>query len=312
MGASSSTRSTRGTPAVKRRLRASVAAPGLRKTNQDAGAAAGRRQDVDDAAERFHQAFADREAHARARRALIGGARPMKQIEDLVPLVARNASTPIPDGQLEGARFAPAFDADFAAGGRVFRCVFQQVYEHLLDQRGIRVHQLVPFVHGHLDAPVTERSLEPLPCRAHNVPDVAPVAARSQRSVAETCHIEQVLDVTVQAIRFLDDALEQLALVRLGERAVEIHQGRGRAFDGDKGCPQIVRDRRQQRGTELVRLGEQARALHVRGELQLLEGRAGLIAHGVEQALLPGVERAPAVDRPDADDGEAPFHAEDR
>ena len=96
--------------------------------------------------------------------------------------------------------------------------------------------------------------------RADHLGDVVPLLLRPERPALDAGEVEEVADEPGQPIRLLVDRGQEIALRRVVPVHVLLQEaGRGR-FDGGERRAQIVRDRREERGLQLVRLLERGGA----------------------------------------------------
>ena len=118
-----------------------------------------------------------------------------------------------------------------------------------------------------------------------------------------------------QALGLVDYGGQQVDLGGRVERAVEVAQRAGGPEHGGERRPEVVRDRREKRLPQPVRLGEELRPVEVLDELDALDGEPPLVAERVEQAPpLRGQDRTGrvGVDADDADRAPARVHGQEQ
>ena len=79
------------------------------------------------AADRIQQSARDRQAHAGARRRLLGAAPAIEALEQVIQLAGIESRTVIGDGDRDAVRLGPRIDDDVAIGGRVARGILEQM-----------------------------------------------------------------------------------------------------------------------------------------------------------------------------------------
>ena len=109
-------------------------------------------------------------------------------------------------------------------------------------------------------------------------------------AVLELGHGEEVLDGAVEPLGVVVDVGDELGLALLGERLGRCEQDVGVAGDGGQGRPEVMRDRPQQIGPELLVLGEDRRLLALADRPLALERDGRLADHGEAGRLLLLVE----------------------
>jgi hypothetical protein len=80
------------------------------------------------------------------------------------------------------------------------------------------------------------------------VGNIGQTIAERQRAGFEPCHIEQIADEAVQALRLLLDDLQHIRTPGVIECTMLARQARHRTEDGGERCAEIMRNRGEQSG----------------------------------------------------------------
>ena len=107
---------------------------------------------------------------------------------------------------------------------------------------------------------------------ANDVAGRHPVARQLQATVAETGHVEQVLDIAVQSLGLVAGAFQQFATIRRRDRLTQRQQAVDGAAHGRQRRAQVVGDRGEQGAAQLLGLAVQARGLQVLGQASPRQG----------------------------------------
>ncbi len=124
--------------------------------------------------------------------------------------------------------------------------VFQDVQDRLLQQGPVQLHPRQ--VGGEIarDPPPAGPLADPRQGRRDHLPYIDPFPFRGQRPGLQSGHVEQVADVTIQALRLLPDALEQVAPHGGRQLVAIVQQGGGGPQNGRQRRAEIVTDRVEQ------------------------------------------------------------------
>ncbi len=118
--------------------------------------------------------------------------------------------------------------------------------------------------------------------------------------MAETGHVEQVLDIAVQSLGLVAGAFQQFATIRRRDRLAQRQQAVDGAAHGRQRRAQVVGDRGEQGAAQLLGFAVQARGLQVLGQASPRQGLGQGLAEGGEQAPALRAQRL-AVKRRDTE-----------
>src|SRR5436309_3372054 len=91
----------------------------------------------DPSAERLDKAAADRQTEAGAGTPAVLGLDTVEFIEDAFEIAGRYSGSLVDDLDLDEFPVPPCTDIDAAAGRRIFRCIVEQIEQHLLEQHRV-------------------------------------------------------------------------------------------------------------------------------------------------------------------------------
>ena len=185
-----------------------------------------------------------------------------------------------------------------ASRRRVPPGVLEQVREHLVELDGI--HGRRPGASGGSSADHGVLG-EPGRIRARTTSTISSIAAGwrvgRERARADPRQVEDVADQPVQAVRLLEDRREQLSLLRRVVVDGGVEEAGHARLDRRERRPQVVGDRREHRGAELVGLGVELCVPRARVQARAVERGGRLAGRRFEQELIVAGER-PAAGRP--------------
>ncbi|MNO69773.1 hypothetical protein D3C76_606320 [compost metagenome] len=141
---------------------------------------------------------------------------------------------------------------------------------------------------------------------ADDVPRRHPVPRQLESTVAETGHVEQVLDVAVEALRFVAGAFQQFAAILRRDRLAEGQQAVDRPAHGGKRRAQVVADRGEQGAAQLFGFAMQAGGLQVLRQLRAGQRLGQRLAERGEQAATLAIQR-PGIQRTHAEQRQRPL-----
>ncbi len=141
--------------------------------------------------------------------------------------------------------------------------------------------------------------------RGHLVTEGRP-QERLERACAQPAHVEQVADQAVQPVGRLLDGREQRRLVLVSQLDLGLAQRADARLDRRQRRPQVVTDRREQRGSHPVPLGQRLSLSRLSPQPVAIQGRRRLRREAVEQPrrdllVLPGHSQREIVAGPDPD-----------
>jgi hypothetical protein len=169
------------------------------------------------------------------------------------------------------------------AHGREPRGIFQHIDQGLFDQRRMHIQQGQLRGYLHLDLQRCQRRAQSTHGAGDDIPGRHPVPRQLEGAVAQACHVEQVLDVTVQALGFVTGDLEQgLAIVRRQGRA-QGQQAVDAATHGGQRRAQVMGHRGQQGTAQLFGFTVQARRFQVMGQVRAGQGLRHRLHQRAEQ-----------------------------
>ena len=123
---------------------------------------------------------------------------------------------------------------------------------------------------------------------ADNIAGRHPIACQFQRTVAQACHVQQILDITVEALGLVASAFEQFAAILQGDGFTKGQQAVDAAAHGGQWRAQVVGHRREQSAAQLFGFAVQARRFQLLPQLcprQCLGQR--LAQRGEQASTLP-------------------------
>ncbi|EWS54666.1 hypothetical protein X551_02511 [Methylibium sp. T29] len=239
---------------------------------------------------RLDDRAADRQAQAHA-----GGGRlalaAHELLEQRLLSASRQARAKIAHADDQLLALHPGADRHRAAGGRVLRGVLQQVAQHALDQRRIEAHQRQAIRQLGAHRVARQGRAKRAQRATHHLLDRLPLPVELHRAALQSRHVEQLADHRVQAPRLRAECPRHL--LRLALRAVD--QGVGQAVERRQRRAQVVRQRRQQRVAQALRLDLDRRLLRHLDVVHALQGDRGQHRKGLELAALLGDQQQPRL-----------------
>ena len=182
-------------------------------------------------------------------------------------LVERDARTAIDDPELDAAAGLRSEDADGTVRAAVRPGVGCDVRDRALEERGVHVHTRQRLRHVDLDATaVIAHAGERL---RHDLVQPDHVVDETEAPRLDPAGIEQVADQGAEPIRLFLDRRQELGHLVGVPRDVVLAQAAHRGLDRRERRPQVVGDRREDRGSQIVDLDQ------LRGVLRIALQRPG-------------------------------------
>ena len=188
--------------------------------------------------------------------------------------VSRREPRPLVGDPEHDPVMAPAArDRNGRARRRVLGGVVEQVDQHLLEQHHVEVEHGQVGLEVDRDAVLRQRRGRPLQGRADDLAEVDGLPVEHDPARFETGHVEQVGDEPAQALGLVLDRGRELVAGRRVVEGIVLAQRRHCASDGGERGLEVVRERRQQRGTQPLRLDRQARLVPLLPQADALVAR---------------------------------------
>ena len=200
---------------------------------------------------RLDQPAADRQAEPGAADAR-AGLQPEELVEDALALVSRDAGAVVGDRDADRAIGRLDLDPDRGAWRGVLGGVLQQVGHHLVDHQVVQGDRRQVFGDRQLERVRGQRALEAVADLAHQLAQVVPVALGTECAALDARHVQQVADQAVEAVRFAHDGGDEAVAILVTPGDVRLDEALGRGLDCGQRGAQVVGDRVEQRGAQLV------------------------------------------------------------
>jgi len=189
--------------------------------------------------------------------AATGVAQALEGLEEAVAVTGRDAGAVVDDLEFDPVAVAGGGDLDRPVGWGPDQRVGDDVGDGPLQQARVGMHAWQRLRHLDLDAAaVVSQAGE---CSRHHLIHADRPVAQAERAGLQPAHVEQVADQGIQPVGLLVDGGQQLGGRVRWERDVVLEQARDRGLDRCQGGAQVMGDGSQQRGAQLVGLGQQGR-----------------------------------------------------
>ena len=152
------------------------------------------------------------------------------------------------------------------------RGILQHIDQRLFDQRGMHIEQRQLLRHLYLQLQGRQYRAQALGRTGNDIRRGDPVTRQLQPAVTQAGHVQQVLDITVEALGLIAGAFQQLAAISQGNLLTQRQQAINRAAHSGQRRAQIMGDRGQQRAAQLLGLPVQARGLQILRQLRAFQG----------------------------------------
>ena len=236
------------------------------------------------------QSAGDRQSHPGPGRPDRGFRPAVEPLEDVRQVLRRHPGAPIAHAQGQAVSRHDGSDLHRAARRRVLRRVLDDVRQRARRQARIDPHETIRFDIGRERVPV-QRVSDLFAGGFDDLRRIDPAEVRADRTGIDARHLQDVLEQAIQAFDFRHDQRALLApLLVVRPRRLEIRRGHA---NGRQRRPEIVGDRREQRGLELLAAPRQLRRLPLLEKLRALDRNR---RHAPERVERPGFD-GPSGDR---------------